>query len=238
MPCKDRVSEIVGSQGRNIFVPRPPSHFLRNWTPRCAYRAVLALNHLQDQISQSQKLTHSSTGGFGSTNNTTSLFGQNKPAFGSTNTSSAPSLFGNNSASTGFGATSGGFGSNANTGFGAANNNTGSAFSFGSQTNKPAFGSNTGSTLFGQGGSGTTGGFGPTNTAFGSASGTALNQAVPPSEGTGVTPFQSTNEKETNGGNISYQSISFQQPYQKYSFEVCNLTPQRPILLTSDRKCD
>jgi nuclear pore complex protein Nup98-Nup96 len=227
MRCEDRASQIMGSQGREIFVPRPPSQSLGSQIPRGTYRAAAALNDLKDQTSQSRKLTHSLTGGFGSTNNnnttTTSLFGQNKPAFGSANTSSAPSLFGNNTTSTGFGASSGGFGSNASTGFGAANNNTGSTFSFGSQTNKPAFGSNTGSTLFGQGGSGTTGGFGSSNNAFGSASGTALNQAVPPSEGTGVTPFQPTNETETNGGKISYQSISFQQPYQKYSFEVCNL---------------
>jgi nuclear pore complex protein Nup98-Nup96 len=215
----------MGSQGRRIFVPRPPSQSLGNRRARGIYRTAPALNYLQYQTSQPQKLTHSLTGGFGSANNTTSLFGQNKPAFGSTNTSSAPSLFGNNSTSTGFGATSGGFGSNASTGFGSANNNTGSTFSFGTQTNKPAFGSNTGSTLFGQGGAGTTGGFGSTSNAFGSASGSALNQALPPSEGTGVTPFQPTNEKETNGGNISYQSISFQQPYQKYSFEVCNLAP-------------
>lgn len=192
--------------------------------------AACALS-LTRSTSQSQTLTHALTGGFGSTNNTTSLFGQNKPTFGSTNTSSAPSLFGNNTTSSGFAATSGGFGSNASTGFGAANNNnnnnntTGSAFSFGSQTNKPSFGSNTGPSLFGQGGAGTTGGFGSTNSTFGSASGTALNQGVPPSEGTGATPFQPTNEKEPNGGNISYQSISFQQPYQKYSFEVCILAP-------------
>lgn len=183
-----------------------------------------ALSHLQDHTSESQKLTHSLPGGFGSTNNTTSLFGQNKPTFGSTNTSSAPSLFGSNTTSTGFGATSGGFGSNTGAGFGTANTNTGSGFSFGSQ-NKPPFGSNTGSTLFGQGGAGTTGGFGSTTNAFGSASGTALGQTVPPCEGTGATPFQQTNEKEPNGGNISYQSITFQQPYQKYSFEVCNLNP-------------
>lgn len=228
----------MGSQGRNEFAPRPASYSLGSRTSRCTYRAAPTLNHSQGQTSRSQKLTYSLIGGFGSTPNTTSLFGQNKPAFGSTNTSSAPSLFGNNSASAGFGATSGGFGSNAGTGFGAANNNTGSAFSFGNQTNKPAFGSNTSSTLFGQGGSGTTGGFGSSNAAFGSASGTALNQAVPPSEGTGVTPFQPTNEKEANGGNSSYQSISFQQPYQKYSFEVCDLRPFRPTLLTLDRKCD
>jgi nuclear pore complex protein Nup98-Nup96 len=211
-------------KARTISVPRPPSRPLRSQRPRGAHPTAPALIYSQNRAQQSQRLTHSTTGGFGSTNNTTtSLFGQNKPTFGSTNTSSAPSLFGSNPTTTGFGGNTGGFGSSSGTGFGATNNNTGSAFSFGSQANKPAFGSNTGSTLFGQGGSGTTGGFGSTNNAFGSASGTALNQAVPPSEGTGVTPFQPTNEKETNGGNISYQSISFQQPYQKYSFEVSHL---------------
>ena len=209
----------MDSHGRNIIGPRPLSRSLRNQSARGSHRAAPGLYYFQNQTPQPQKLTHSTTGGFGSSNTSTSLFGQNKPAFGNTNTSSAPSLFGNNSTTAGFGASSGGFGGNASTGFGAANN-TGSTFSFGGQ-NKPAFGSNTGSSLFGQGGVGTTGGFGSTNNAFGSTSGTALNQAVPPSEGTGVTPFQPTNEKETNGGNISYQSISFQQPYQKHSFEVC-----------------
>ena len=161
----------------------------------------MALNHLQSQTTQSRKLIHSSAGGFGTSNTSTSLFGQPKPTFGSTNTSSAPSLFGNNSTTTGFGASSGGFGSNSGTGFGATNN-TGSAFNFGSQ-NKPAFGSNTGTSLFGQGGAGTTGGFGSTNSAFGSPSGTALNQPVPPSEGTGVTPFQPTNEKARSSFTLS-----------------------------------
>ena len=50
-----------------------------------------------------------------------------------------------------------------------------------------------------------------------SASGTSPYQAVPPGEGTGVTPFQPANGEETNGANISYQSIAFQQPNQKYS---------------------
>ena len=210
----------MGGQGRNIPVPRPPLQSLGNQMSHGIYRAAPSLNHLLHQTPDSQKLTHSSTGGFGSSNTSNPLFGQNKPAFGSTNTSSAPSLFGNNSTTTGFGASSGGFGNNTSTGFGAANN-TGSAFNFGSQANKPAFGPNAGSSLFGQGGAGTTGGFGSANSAFGSASGTALNQVVPPSEGTGVTPFQPTNEKETNGGHISYQSLTFQQPYKNYSFEVC-----------------
>src|ERR1700733_6737061 len=132
----------MGSQGRTASVPRPPSHPLRSQRPLGTHRAAPALNYSQNRAQKSQRLTHSTTGGFGSTNNTTtSLFGQNKPPFGSTNTSSAPSLFGSSSG----------------TGFGATNSNTGSAFSFGSQANKPAFGSNTSSTLFGQGGSGTTG---------------------------------------------------------------------------------
>ena len=218
---KDRAPQIMGSQGCNISVPRPPSQSLGTRTRHGNTVAAPALNHSHNQTPQPRKLTHISTGGFGSSNTSTSLFGQNKPqpAFGSTNTSSAPtSLFGNNSTTAGFGANSGGFGSNASPGFGATNN-TGSTFSFGSQ-NKPAFGSNSSTSLFGQGGAGTTGGFGSTNNAFSSAAGTALSQPVPPSDGTGVTPFQPTNEKEANGGNISYQSITFQQPYSKYSFEV------------------
>lgn len=200
----------------------------------------------ESQISKAQRLTGSTigTGGFGANNTSQSIFGSgNKSAFGTTNTSSTTPLFGNTTpATTTFGANSGGFGTNTGTAFGANNNasNTGSNFNFSGQTNKPAFGSNTSSSLFGQGGSGTTQGFGSgsgsgSSNAFGSGAGTALNQAVSTSEGTGVAPFQPTNEKEANGGNISYQSISFQQPYQKYSFEASDapLTdPNLPLTFT------
>lgn len=167
--------------------------------------------------------------GFGSNSSGGGLFGANKPAgtslFGSTNTSSntGGGLFGStNQTSTGFGASSGGFGaSNNNTAFG--NNSTNTTFSgFGSTANKPAFGSNTsGTTLFGQGGSGTTGGFGASSNTFG-GSGTALGQNVPPSQGTAGVAFAPTTEKD-NAGTINYQSISFMEPYNKYSPEELRL---------------
>lgn len=171
-------------------------------------------------------LTNNFKTGFGNTNNSTSLFG-NKPAsnpFGAS-TNSGTGLFGNSTASGGgFGASTGGFGSNNNTSaFGSNNNNASSSFSFGGNANKPAFGNTTSATpLFGQGGSGTTSGFGATN-AFGS--GTALsNQPVPPSEGTASTPFAPHIEKDGTGpASSAYQSIVFQQPYQKYSFEELRL---------------
>ena len=170
-----------------------------------------------------QKLTFSTIGGFGAANTTPSLFAS-KPtsSFGASTPSSGNSLFGGTTATANSGFGSGtAFGSNTSGGFGNSNNNTGSSFSFGAQKT-PAFGSNTGSTLFGAGGAGTTGGFSSTS-PFG-GSGTALsNQPVPPSDGTNVAPFAPINEKEPNGSNISYQSISFMQPYQKYAFEVSSL---------------
>lgn len=145
------------------------------------------------------------TSGFGTTTNTGSLFG------GNTQTTGATSGFG---AGTGFGSTTGGttgFGGGANTGAGM----------FGS---KPATGfgtSTTGSTGFGT--SGTTGfGAGATNTAFG-GTGTAF-QGPQTCEGTGSTPFSAFTEKDNNSSTMNhYQSISFMQPYTKFSFEELRL---------------
>lgn len=183
--------------------------------------------YVQDSIWSTHQLTSPSAGFGTSTNTGSNIFGQNKPATGGFGSST---LFGgnNNNASTttpGFGAsnttgfnasTSSPFGGAATTtstfgGFGA-NNNTTSAFG----ANKPAGG------LFGQNGAGTTtSAFGTTSTgAFGS--GTALNPAVPPCQGTGGTPFNATVEKEANSTN-SYQTITFQQPYQPYSLEELRL---------------
>jgi hypothetical protein len=175
------------------------------------------------QSSYKATLTTSNSG-FGSTNNTTgnnSLFGGNKSGgFGSANTSGT-TLFGGTNTSSPFGSGgAGGFGSSTGGGFGGSTNSTpGTTFgAFGS--NKSSFGSSSGSTLFGAGGAGTTGGFG-TTTPFGAAgSGTALGQHVAPSSGTANPPFAVTVEKEAAGTSLNYQSISFQQPYQKYSFEV------------------
>ncbi|KAL2425083.1 Nucleoporin [Exophiala dermatitidis] len=168
----------------------------------------------------------SNTGGFGAAANTSgSLFGS-KPAsnpFGSSTTNTGGGLFGGSTnANTGFGSSTGGFGST-NNAFGGTNTG-GSSFSFGS-ANKPAFGSSTSTTpLFGQGGSGTTGTFGA-STAFGATgSGTALSsQPVPPPDGTASTPFAPTVEKDAAGVTSNYQSITFMQPYQKYSFEELRL---------------
>lgn len=188
-------------------------------------RSTRSLNAIvEDEMDETEILTDDKTG-FGNTNNSTSLFG-NKPAsnpFGAS-TNSGTGLFGNstNTNTGGFGASTGGFGTNNTSAFGS-NNNAASSFSFGSNANKPAFGNTTSSTpLFGQGGSGTTSGFGSTN-AFGS--GTALsNQPVPPSDGTASTPFAPHVEKDGTGPTSSaYQSIVFQQPYQKYSFEELRL---------------
>ena len=182
------------------------------------------------------KLTSSSTGAFGSNNTAgSSLFGS-KPAatgFGSSTTTGG-GLFGNtsNNNSTGFGGSSGStgaFGSGATTGGGVFGGGTSSGGAFGgfgsnnnTNTTTPAFGSSQSKPLFGAGGTGTTGGFGATNNAFGS--GTALGQnAVPPAEGTNGPPFQPWSEKEANGSTVNYQTITFMQPYQKYSLEELRL---------------
>jgi len=183
------------------------------------------------------KLTSSSTGAFGSNNNAgSSLFGS-KPAaggFGSgTGTTTGGGLFGNtsnNNNTTGFGASSGSggaFGGGGTTGgvFGSGTSSGGAFGGFGSNntsTTTPAFGSSQSKPLFGAGGTGTTASFGGTSNAFGS--GTALGQnAVPPAEGTNGPPFQPWSEKEANGATVNYQTITFMQPYQKYSLEELRL---------------
>ncbi|KAI9806069.1 MAG: hypothetical protein M1833_004476 [Piccolia ochrophora] len=173
------------------------------------------------------------SGGFGAANSNnnntqTSAFGA-KP-FGTGNTSSSGGFFGNNTATSAAGG-SGGFG-----GFGSTTNNptqsTSSPFGGGGGAtgnsmfgSKPAFGNtgntgNTGTSLFGSGG---TGGFGSNNTsggAFGAPASTALGGVVPPSEGTGSTPFQAFQEKDAGSTQTNhFQTISFMQPYQKYSLE-------------------
>lgn len=165
----------------------------------------------------------SSIGGFGPSSGGTSLFGQSKPAFGAT-TSAGTSLFGNTATagSGGFGTGSSPFGGTTANSSPFGGGNTGGGFSFGQS--KPAFGSGGGTGLFGSSSSATgTTGFGNTQTnPFGQAGvGTALGQGVPPSEGTAITPFNPTNEKEPTGnGTNSFQSINFMPAYSKYSFEV------------------
>lgn len=154
--------------------------------------------------------------GFGSTQNQSGgLFGnQNRTGFGTTTTTSSGSLFGGGTATSG-GTGFGGFGSTSNTGGFGSTGTTGGGL-FGNKTG--GFGSTTGTSTFGTGG-----GFGTTS-AFGGGAGSAFNQPVPPCEGTGSTPFNPVTEKDS-GSNITnhYQSITFMQPYSKYSFEELRL---------------
>ncbi|KAJ5544262.1 hypothetical protein N7513_007073 [Penicillium frequentans] len=172
----------------------------------------------------------SASGGFGTNTNTQSggLFGQNRPAsFGATNTTGG--VFGNNAAAGGnaFGSTGSGFGTG-NTGAFGSNTNTANTNTGGSLFGKTP-GTGFGTTNTGSGfGSGT--GFGATNTAassggFGSTgTGTAFQGALPPCEGTGGTPFSAFTEKDTNTSATNhYQSVSFMQPYSKFSFEELRL---------------
>ncbi|OJJ49056.1 hypothetical protein ASPZODRAFT_1385725 [Penicilliopsis zonata CBS 506.65] len=169
------------------------------------------------------------SGGFGSNtqNQANPLFGgQNRPAFGSNTASTGGSLFGGNTATSG----GGGFGGFGSTGSGAGGfgGNTGTATGGGIFGNKTGgFGGSTGSTgAFGAGAGPSTGfGAGTATTGFGGGAGTALQQGpVPPSDGTGSTPFNPFTEKDgTSTTTNHYQSISFMQPYSKYSFEELRL---------------
>jgi nuclear pore complex protein Nup98-Nup96 len=166
----------------------------------------------------------SHSAGFGSTPQN-SAFGA-KPqqgGFGTTTTTSGGGLFGGGGTAT---AGSGGFG-----GFGTTQQSSG----FG--------GSTTGGGLFGQAKPST--GFGPspapasnpfgsasTGTGFGGGFGTAtpastaLGGPVGECQGTGSVPFQPYVEKEPNSTSNqqnSFQSIGFQQPYQKFSPEELRL---------------
>ena len=165
------------------------------------------------------KLTESTitvSGGFGANNSTP--FGQNRPAFGASTTSSGTGLFGGGTATAGTTTGFGGFGSTAN------NNNTSGGSLFGS-TQKPAFGGgNTGGGLFGS----ASPAFGSTNqqtSAFGTPISSALGTNNAECQGTGSTPFQAYTEKEGTGNtNNHFQSISFMAPYKNFSFEVSTLS--------------
>jgi nuclear pore complex protein Nup98-Nup96 len=169
--------------------------------------------------------------GFGTNTQTqqNSLFGsQNRTGGFGTGTTSGGSLFGGGTSTTG-GTGFGGFGSTGTTGttgttggFGSTGTTGGGLFG-----NKPAggFGTTTTTTTTGgtPGGFGTGGGFGGA-AGFGGGTGTAFQQAVPPCEGTGSTPFSPFTEKDSSSNVTNhYQSISFQQPYSKYSFEELRL---------------
>ena len=155
------------------------------------------------------------TGGFGTNN---APFGQNRPAFGASTSSSGGGLFGGGTATAGNTSGFGGFGSTTN------NNTTSSGGLFGS-TPKPAFGGgNTAGGLFGSGNTG--GGFGATNnqqqtSAFNAPISSALGMNNAECQGTGSTPFSAYTEKEGTGNTTNhFQSISFMAPYKNFSFEV------------------
>lgn len=164
--------------------------------------------------------------GFGASASTP--FGAAKPAFGASTTSSG-GLFGSTTATSG-GTTFGGFG--------ASNPNTTSSSAFGGgatgggmfgNPTKPAFGTGTPTTggLFGTGNTGTAFGAGtsqPTS-VFGGPQSTALGGNNAECQGTGSTPFQAFTEKDTPGSSQTnhFQSISFMQPFQKFSFEVSSI---------------
>ncbi|KAJ5168383.1 uncharacterized protein N7482_003977 [Penicillium canariense] len=156
---------------------------------------------------------------FGGTQNRAAGFGtSNTPGgslFGSTTPNTAgPSAFGSGGGfGSSAGATAGGFGSSANTGGGLFGSKPGGGFGT----------SNTGTGGFGSTGSGFGTGASATNTAFG-GSGTAFQGAPPACEGTGGTPFNPFTEKDANSTATNhYQSISFMQPYSKFSFEELRL---------------
>ncbi|KAH0311177.1 hypothetical protein KCU71_g7785, partial [Aureobasidium melanogenum] len=159
-------------------------------------------------------------GGFGASNNnataTSAPFGSaNKPAFGAP--AATGGIFGG-------GASSGTFGNQAATSspFGGATSN---ATGFGS-------GNAGGSTMFGAAKPATTsfGGFGsstttqqPANTFGASTQGFGAT-AQPTNNGTGSTPFSAFIEKDNaSSTNSHYQSITFMQPYQAFSFEELRL---------------
>ncbi|KAH3918838.1 hypothetical protein HBH56_025380 [Parastagonospora nodorum] len=164
------------------------------------------------------------SGGFG-TNTGNTAFGS-KP-FGSSTTGGG--IFGGASTGNAFG----GFGANNNTAtstpaFGA-NNNTGGSLFGGQNKTGGGFGSTAtgGGGLFGGGNTG--GGFGATNTtntttnAFGASTGGGFgaNNAAPVNNGTASVPFAAFSEKDgtSTTATQSYQTITFQQPYQNFSLE-------------------
>ncbi|KAJ5304924.1 uncharacterized protein N7443_004584 [Penicillium atrosanguineum] len=154
--------------------------------------------------------------------------GQNRAGGFGTAQPAGGSLFGSTTTtpSTGFGAntaTGAGFGTGG--GFGSANTANTSGGLFGA--NKTGGFGATNNTATGGFGGGAAGGFGAgagtASTGFGGG-GTAFQGALPTCEGTAGTPFNPFTEKDTNTSATNhYQSVSFMQPYNKWSFEELRL---------------
>ncbi|KAG9246509.1 putative nucleoporin [Calycina marina] len=184
---------------------------------------------------------NASTPGLGSTNTTGGIFG------GGTSAGFGGGGFGTNTGG-GFGAAkpAGAFGTTTGAGgglFGTASNTaTASNNSFGGFGSTPVTttntfsGGNTGASMFGGNktggfGSNTAGGFGtPTSAAagFGNSGGGFGTPAVSGGgecQGTGAVPFSAFVEKEPNNSTQqnAFQTISFQQPYTKFSQEELRL---------------
>ncbi|KAF4637950.1 hypothetical protein G7Y89_g131 [Cudoniella acicularis] len=162
------------------------------------------------------------TGAFGSSGS--NAFGAKPSGFGATTT--AGSIFGGGTSTAG---ASGGFGGFGGTAAGTTSSPFGGSGTTGSGlfgANKPAFGAST-TTINPFGGGSTTSPFGGTSTgAFGAPAATALGGTPGECQGTGSVPFAAFVEKEPNSSNNqqnSFQSISFQQPYQKFSPEELRL---------------
>ncbi|KAH6680270.1 putative nucleoporin [Halenospora varia] len=163
------------------------------------------------------------SGGFGATTN--NAFGAKPSGFGTAATTGG-SIFGGGTATagsgTGFG---GGFGTNtasSSSPFGGSGTTGGGLFG----QNKPAFGAST-TTANPFGGAATSSPFGGgTTSAFGAPASTALGGATGECQGTGSVPFAPFVEKEPNNTTNqqnSFQSISFQPAYQKFSPEELRL---------------
>ncbi|TVY65678.1 Nucleoporin [Lachnellula suecica] len=175
---------------------------------------------------EERRLTSNTTGAFGGGANTG--FGAKPGGFGSPAATTGGSIFGGGTTTAGTTSAFGGGGG----AFGTTNNAASSSpFGGGSASgglfgaNKPAFGGTT--PAFG-GGAATTSAFGggATSSGFGAPASTALGGPAGECQGTGSTPFQPFVEKEPNSSSNqqnSFQSISFQQPYSKFSPEELRL---------------
>jgi nuclear pore complex protein Nup98-Nup96 len=207
---------------RHITPPLPNSHLFSASYRGNMDRPLFTISAETARLNvEEEELTPSESPGFGSAQN--NAFGAKPSGFGGTAATTGGSLFGSGTATSG---TSGfgGFGSPAptsNTSFGSSN--TGGGL-FGAA--KPAFGGTTTTTSNPFGGASSTPFGGTATGAFGAPASTALGANTGECQGTGSVPFQPFIEKEPNSTTNqqnSFQSISFQQPYQKFSPEELRL---------------
>ncbi|KAK5131637.1 hypothetical protein LTR08_000764 [Meristemomyces frigidus] len=154
-------------------------------------------------------------GGFGATANTGTGFGSNTGGglFGS---QPKPAATGFGAAATGNSLFGGGSTGNTSTGFGGNANATPSN-PFSSGATSTGFGATNTSTHTNTGG-----GFGAANTSGGGFGGFGATSTAGGNNnnGTAALPFQAITEKEAqSNATVSYQSVTFQEPYKNKSFE-------------------